>query len=85
MGCESVQSQPKSACSKGNGSKSTTTSKDTTKQQSKKEVKQHVNASTVSGRRCFKCQSIEHIASECPNRRIVSLVEEVEEEEAEEV
>jgi len=26
-------------------------------------------------RRCFKCQGLGHIASECPNRRIVSLAE----------
>ena len=26
-------------------------------------------------KRCFKCQGLGHIASECPNRRVVSLVE----------
>ena len=26
-------------------------------------------------RRCFKCQGLGHIASECPNRRIISLAE----------
>ncbi|KAK0578226.1 hypothetical protein LWI29_007013 [Acer saccharum] len=30
--------------------------------------------------RCFKCQGLGHIASECPNRKIISLVEEVDEE-----
>ncbi|KAK0587640.1 hypothetical protein LWI29_026225 [Acer saccharum] len=34
--------------------------------------------------KCFKCQGFGHIASECPNRRIVSLVEEENEEEMEE-
>ncbi|CAL2280662.1 unnamed protein product [Prunus armeniaca] len=35
--------------------------------------------------RCFKCQGLGHIASDCPNRKIVSLVEENEEEFNEEV
>lgn len=26
--------------------------------------------------RCFKCQGFDRIASDCPNRKIVSLVEE---------
>ena len=26
--------------------------------------------------RCFKCQSLGHIAFECPNRRVVALIEE---------
>ena len=44
----------------------------------------------MSTRRCFKCQGLGHIASECPNRRIISLAEwetckEEEEEEDKEV
>ena len=31
--------------------------------------------SPMSNRRCFKCQGLGHIASECPNRRIISLAE----------
>ena len=76
------------AYSKSSGFKSTTTPKDTLKEQTKKESKQPINASTPSGRRCFKCQGIGHIVSECPNKRVVSLVEEeeeVEEEKADEV
>jgi hypothetical protein len=29
----------------------------------------------MSTRRCFKCQGLGHIASECPNRRVISLAE----------
>ena len=68
------------AYSKSSGFKSTTTPKDTPKEQTKKEGKQPINASTSSGRRCFKCQGIRHIASECPNKRVVSLMEEEEAE-----
>ena len=37
---------------------------------------QQPSSSNTNSRRCFKCQGFEHIASECPNRKIVSLVEE---------
>ena len=33
------------------------------------------NPGPSTPRRCFKCQGLGHIASECPNRRIVSLAE----------
>jgi len=33
------------------------------------------NPGPLTPRRCFKCQGLGHIASECPNRRIISLVE----------
>lgn len=29
---------------------------------------------------CFKCQGFKHVASDCPNQKIISLVEEVKEE-----
>jgi len=29
----------------------------------------------MNNKRCFKCQSLGHIASKCPNRRIISLTE----------
>ena len=33
------------------------------------------NRSPMAPRRCFKCQGLGHIASECPNRRIIFLAE----------
>ena len=29
----------------------------------------------MSNRRCFKCQGLRHIASNCPNRKVISLAE----------
>jgi len=29
----------------------------------------------MSNRRCFKCQWLGHIASECPNRKVITLAE----------
>ncbi|KAL3521868.1 hypothetical protein ACH5RR_014702 [Cinchona calisaya] len=43
----------------------------------------HPNTSNAH-RKCFKCQGFGHIASDCPNRKIVSLMEEDILEEAEE-
>ncbi|KAF7112533.1 hypothetical protein RHSIM_RhsimUnG0220300 [Rhododendron simsii] len=40
-------------------------------------------SSNPSSRRCFKCQGFGHIAADCPNRKVVSLVEEEMEEEKE--
>ena len=40
---------------------------------------------TSKSRQCFKCHGFGHIASECPNRRVVALVEEYEAEEEEDV
>ena len=75
----------KGVYSKSCGFKSTTTPKNTPKKQIKKEEKQPINASTPSGQRCFKChQGIGHIASEYPNIRVISLVEEKEVEEVQE-
>ncbi|KAK4489910.1 hypothetical protein RD792_000558 [Penstemon davidsonii] len=41
-------------------------------------------SNSPNSRKCFKCQGFGHIASECPNRKIVSLVEENFDEELEE-
>ncbi|BFG40560.1 hypothetical protein CerSpe_268340 [Prunus speciosa] len=38
---------------------------------------ENFTASKPKGIKCFKCSGIGHIASECPNRKIVSLVEEL--------
>ena len=29
----------------------------------------------MGNRRCFKCQGLGHIASECPNRKVITLAE----------
>ena len=29
----------------------------------------------MDAKRCFRCQGLGHIASECPNRRVVTLAE----------
>ncbi|KAL9438185.1 hypothetical protein AB3S75_023951 [Citrus x aurantiifolia] len=38
--------------------------------------KQLASGSNASSRQCFKCHGYGHIASECPNHRVVALVEE---------
>ena len=35
-----------------------------------------MKSTIFKGKRCFKCQGIRHIAFECPNHNIVSLMEE---------
>ena len=35
-----------------------------------------VNSFGWNSRRCFKCHGYGHIASECPNRKVITLVEE---------
>ena len=42
-----------------------------------------MESSTLKGKRCFKCQGIGQIASDCSNRNIVTLIEEESEEEKE--
>ncbi|KAK0598955.1 hypothetical protein LWI29_001037 [Acer saccharum] len=73
---------------KGTNSKSGTATKTIPKSTSKDDGavanKPQPSSSNASSRRCFKCQGFGHIASECPNRRIVSLVEEENEDEMEE-
>ncbi|GJU76537.1 transposon ty3-I gag-pol polyprotein [Tanacetum coccineum] len=38
--------------------------------------KQAVGSSSNCARKCFKCQGYGHIASECPNRKVITLIEE---------
>ncbi|GKA57705.1 putative CCCH-type zinc finger family protein [Tanacetum coccineum] len=41
-----------------------------------KNDKQVVGSSSNGARKCFKCQGYGHIASECPNRKVITLMEE---------
>ena len=43
--------------------------------------KQAAGSSISSGQHCFKCQELGHIASECPNRKVIAFVEDKEVEE----
>ncbi|XP_024041854.1 uncharacterized protein LOC127898849 [Citrus sinensis] len=43
--------------------------------------KQRASGSNASSRQCFKCHGYGRIASECPNRRVVALVEEEKDDE----
>ena len=50
--------------------------KTTPKPQVKSEVHKLQQESSSKSKRCYKCQGFEHIASECPNKKVVALVEE---------
>lgn len=72
-------------------SKGASTSKGLSKPKRGRERFKAVQA-TNAHRRCYKCQGIGHIASDCPNKKVISLIGEVygeedsqEEEEFEEV
>ncbi|XP_065017690.1 transposon Tf2-1 polyprotein [Musa acuminata AAA Group] len=76
---KSFRYSSKEGYTKGGSSKPTVQSKVISKVQEKGEEsagsKKTHNSSTPSGRKCFKCHGFGHIASDCPNRRIVTLVE----------
>lgn len=56
--------------------KPTTNSKPIIPLNSKPSVKPGVNIdSPKAPRRCFRCQRLGHIASECPNKHVISLIE----------
>ena len=57
--------------------------KTTMKPQVKSEVHKPQQESTSKSRQCYKFHKFGHIAFECPNRRVVALVEEDEAEEEE--
>ena len=66
---------------KNSTSRGPSTAKTTLKPQVKGEVHKPQQESTSKSRQCFKCHGFGHIAYECPNRRVVALVEEYEVEE----
>ena len=66
---------------KNSTSRGPSSAKTTLKPQVKGEVHKPQQESTSKSRQCFKCHGFGHIASECPNRRVVALVEEFEAEE----
>ena len=70
---------------KNSTSRGPSSAKTTLKPQVKGEVHKPQQESTSKSRQCFKCHGFGHIASECPNRRVVALVEEYEAEEEEDV
>ena len=66
---------------KNSTSRSPSGAKTTLKPQVKSEVYKPQQESTSKLRQYFKCHGFGHIASKCPNRRVVALVEEDEVEE----
>ena len=62
-------------------SRGPSSAKTTLKPQVKGVVHKPQQESTSQSRQCFKCHGFGHIASECPNRLVVALVEEYEAEE----
>lgn len=61
--------------------KSVTASKNEVKGEGDKVQK---SSNSISARKCYKCQGYGHIASECPNRKVVTIIEDVIEAEEEE-
>lgn len=68
--------------SKSRGNSITPDSSSSRKESTSKPPKQErtISANRSSTFRCFKCQGIGHIVSERPNRKIVSLMEEADED-----
>ena len=64
---------------RGGGSKPTIQSKVVPKEQVKSDgasgTKQQQPTSNPRGRKYFKCHGFGHIASDCPNKKVVDLVE----------
>ncbi|KAI0529218.1 hypothetical protein KFK09_001765 [Dendrobium nobile] len=46
-------------------------------------VKKPINAANYPARKCFKCHGFGHIASSCPNRRVITMLQDDEQEWAE--
>ena len=76
-----TRSTAKEGFIKSSTSRSPSGTKTTLKPQVKSDVLKSHQELTSKSRRCFKRQGVGHMASECPNRRVVALVEEEAEEE----
>ena len=57
------------------------TSSNVSKLDSKRDSTAKPVGTSNSSRKCFNCQGYGHIASECPNRRVVTIIEEEEKRE----
>lgn len=86
----SLKTAPKASFSnQGNVSSSSTRPLSKGASTSKIEVKgeggtgQKTSSNSHASRRCFKCQGYGHIASECPNRKVVTIIEDAIEEDEE--
>ena len=78
-----TRSTTKEGFIKSSTTRSPSGTKTTLKPQVKSDVLKPHQELTSKSRRCFKCQGLGHMDFECPNRRVVALVEEEEEEEEE--
>ena len=76
-----TRSTSKEGFIKSSTSRSHSGTKTTLKPQVKSDVLKLHQELTSKSRRCFKCQGLGHMAYECPNRRVVALVEKEEAEE----
>ena len=76
-----TRSTTKEGFIKNSTARSPSGTKTTLKSQVKSDVLKPHQELTSKSRSCFKCQGLGHLASECPNRRVVALVEEEDVEE----